>query len=78
MDLAIELDPRHLAAWEARSRCQEHHGRLAEVPGAAGASLDSEFMENPKMAQHFRLVNYYYYLLLLLLTIDVIYYYFYY
>jgi len=39
MDLAIELDPRHLAAWEARSRCQEHHGRLAE---AAGASLDSE------------------------------------
>ncbi|CAL1169777.1 unnamed protein product [Cladocopium goreaui] len=31
MDLAIELDPRHLAAWEARSRCQEHHGRLAEA-----------------------------------------------
>eukprot|EP00435_Cladocopium_sp_Y103_P029925 s1452_g7.t1 len=33
MDLVIELDPRHLDAWEARSRCQEHHGRLAEVPG---------------------------------------------
>ena len=60
MDLAIELEPRHLAAWEARSRCQEHHGRLAEVPGAGcgGPKLDSESTENPKMVQHFRLVNF--------------------
>eukprot|EP00913_Durusdinium_trenchii_P029637 g27779.t1 len=43
MDLVLELQPKHLGAWEARSRAQEHRGRLSEA--LAGyrqlASLDT-------------------------------------
>lgn len=31
LDATIEADPGHIGAWEVRSRCREHQGRLAEA-----------------------------------------------